>query len=74
MMRLMPIKALIYKYARTVKQNDSRSVEDNSGIYEWLKSMPPQPIDKSSLKGFKQGAASEWMKKVNGDNHVPVLE
>jgi hypothetical protein len=60
-----------YKYANNVLGNLKRSEDDREDIREWLKTMPPRPIDKSS--GFKSGAAASWFKFLHGESYELVL-
>jgi hypothetical protein len=60
-----------YKYATNVLSNIRRSEDDREDIREWLKTMPPRPINASG--GFNAGAAASWIKFIHGDSYELVL-
>jgi hypothetical protein len=62
----------IYNYARTVKNNDYRSIDDKIEIDEWLKTMPPRP--RNTSQGFQQGDAAKWLDTLKGVDHMHTLD
>lgn len=64
---------ILYKYASNILRKESgRSLEEKEEVKNWLKTIPPRPVDRA--KGFNEGDAKKWYDHKFGEDHKLVLQ